>query len=335
MSTAERLQSSFDGFSDATLIAVGDVADENADLSFDEFVSKHDIPDVQIFRPQFADPHPIEIIDFGPRGENTETLVYHESMGTSLDPSSIMHIAPIALALPDTRIIGVGSPGGPGKGFGKLASYDRKDVSHGALLATVEPILEYLYYLELPDISHVGYSYGADKALEAIIAASGYDMRAPYVVSMEPVTVKQRRFAKLAFDFAKTDKHLDAYVEAAASPAYEEARKRSGGSIQYILGLGRLTNLAIARGLRHDLYRERLRGALDTEPDMVASIMWGSESELAIDERLISICDDAVMEYGNRVHPTRLEGHTHAMCDDIFFHAATVLHGIEQATRSR
>ncbi|HVA10562.1 MAG TPA: hypothetical protein VNG32_00150 [Candidatus Dormibacteraeota bacterium] len=326
--TAERLEA-YHPFSEAIVESVSEIAYQNAGLTWPEFVSRNNLPAVKTYTPKHA--KPIQLIDIIPGEGYDGTIVYHESMGTSINESSIMHVAPLALALPTKRIISVGSPDRPGKGYGKIAANQLSHVWIGDLRPTVDPTLEYLAVQGLYEASHIGYSYGADKALAATIFSQNYDLGVPYDVTIEPASVKNRNLLRLAMDFASAEKYLAEYETASNSRAFDEAREISGGLIGYSLGLLRLSNLATAHALSYADFEKRARQALTTKPDMFLSLQWGSESELAADGLMKNISGRLESDFDSRVKSTRLVGQRHAMSEDIFFHAATILHGIEQA----
>src|SRR5690606_14178235 len=108
----------------------------------------------------------------------------------------------------------------------------------------------------------------------------------PYAVAIEPASVKKRSILGLGNAFKSTEKALSGYVDANELPAFKAARKESVGPLNYVLGLGRLSNLAISKGLSGDGFMVRTAEALGAQSDMVATIAWGSESELAEPELL-------------------------------------------------
>lgn len=214
--TAERLRVIYP-FSDNILDVVNNIAEEQANLSYSEFMSSHKVPDVQIYQPQHS--KAVEILDITPK-EYNGVVVLHESMGTSLDPNAVMHVVPLTLALPDKRIIAVGNPGRPSKGYGKVGAADLPGVWSGSLRSTVEPILEYLVHVGEEKVGHVGYSFGADKVQAAGQFSDKYDLKALYGVSMEPVSIRRRNLLTLAWAFNSTTKYMADSVNATDSSAY-------------------------------------------------------------------------------------------------------------------
>lgn len=325
--TAETLQN-YHPFSEDIIQCVDEIANKQKNTSWVEYLESSNVPDIEIFHPDHS--KPIEILDIRPVDHDGDVIVYHEAMATSLDPNSIMHIMPLAQAMSTKRIIGVGNPGRPGQGYGKLNFGDRRTVGRGNLRPTVDPLLEYLNREGLEEVSHVGYSYGAEKVQAAAQFSDKYDLKIPFAISMDPPAVKDRGVILLGRDFLTTDKYLDDYISSTESTAYIQARKESGSALGYSLGLLRLSNFAIARSISKEGFEGRAEAALIAQPEMMTDVMWGSESEIAIDILMQGIVRRLSSGFGSRLRSTRFMGQKYAMCDDIFFHTAMVLHGIEQ-----
>lgn len=326
-STAERL-SQIHAFDPSILERVGEVADRNADLSLGEFLATNQIPDVGHYKPDHG--KKIEILDIIPNQDYEKVLVYHEAMATALDRNAVMHVAAIALAAPDIRVIAVGNPGRPTQGYGKVRLIDQHKVWVGDLRPIIDPTLQYLNSQGVENVTHAGFSYGADKVAAAATYSEQYDQCVVGGVFMDPVAIKHRGMLRLAKAYASTEKYLEQYIEASGSTAYLEARKESGGLLGYIIGLSRLTNIAIAHTLSGDGFESRLDAALTAQPEMRSHVMWGTESELSINSLMNDLTDRLQAKYGtNRLQTIRLIGQRHAMCDDIFLNAAAVLQAVE------
>lgn len=323
-SSAERLAQIYP-FDPVILERVGEVADRQSGLSFEEFLTQNQMPGVQIYPPKHG--KAIEVFDRIPVGGYDETWVYHEAMATGLDRNTLMHVGTLALAAPDKRIIAVGNPGRPGHGYGKARFLDLPKVWSGNLNPLVGPVFQYLASQGIESATHIGFSLGAD-----LVAASGehvdkYDQEVVKAIMMDPASVVIRGMIKLAIAYNETEKHLDHYIEATGSKPYLEARKLSGGLPSYVLALLRPNNIALSHMLGQDGFEGRADRALMAQPDMNAHVVWGSLDELALDGEMLKIQTQLQIAHGtDRVAGTRLEGQWHAMCDDIYLHTATILH---------
>ena len=178
--------------------------------------------------------------------------------------------------------------------------------------------------------SHVGHSYGADKAATAAGYANKYDQEVTQSILIDPASVKARSLVGLMQDFGKTASTLDAYIEAANSNALVKARelalKRHLGWAGYVIGLGRLSNIAIAHALSKEGFEERVDIALTNQANMKANIIWGTESTLAVNGLMETLTTRLINKYGEkRVISMPLMGQNHCMVDDVFLHAALVL----------
>lgn len=272
-----------------------------------------------------------EILDIIPTGDfdETQALVYHLPMANSIDENMAFQAATIHAAIPDKRLIAVGNPGAPGQSLGALPIEDRMKVAKGNLRPTIEPTLEYLDQERITRTQHVGYSYGAEKAAVATIFSDRYNQEVSHSVHIEPPSVKSRHLIELGQDFSLAEDHLDHYVEASGVRCFNEARKESAGKLMFILGLLRPTNIAIARGLTKPYFEYRMNAALNKQSQLQASIVWGSESELATDGLVEAITTNLQDDFGpHRVKRMRLPGQFHAFPNDIHLQAAVVLQSI-------
>jgi hypothetical protein len=177
-------------------------------------------------------------------------------------------------------------------------------------------------------VREVGYSFGA---LRASASAGHADYEVGRMVNIEPV-IKKRWLGRLGLDFAATAKELQRYVKASDMLTFEEARHDSVGAMAYNRGLMRLTNIAIARMLAHDKLEACLQAGLTHQPNMKASLAWGSESELAVDGLMNFVIATLRGHHGSeRVRTLRLVGQKHALANDIHLQAAIVLEGMQDA----
>lgn len=327
-STAERIGQIYP-FDPGILERVGEVADRSADLSYPDFLDANNIPKVTRFKPKNG--KKIQVIDFIPPDGYDNVVVYHEAMATPLTPNAIMHVAAIALAAPDTRVIGVGNPGKPGQGYGKVKLSELPELWDGKLRPVVDPILQYLNVQKVKEAAHTGYSYGVDRVAATAQHATAYDHKVTKGIFMDPASVVDRGMWKLGKAYYSTEEHLDHYVQSTGSRPYLESRKIGGGLVGYGLGLLRPTNLAVTHVLGQNGFGARLDSALVLQPEMDAHAIWGTESELAINGVMTELSSRMQQKYGSaRYKSTALPGQKHAMCDDIFLHAAMTLHGLGQ-----
>jgi pimeloyl-ACP methyl ester carboxylesterase len=327
---AERLQT-YHPFDQDVLDDVSEVAERQRSQTWEEVRTQ--LPNTEYFTPDGG--KTIEVLDIKPKGGHDQTQVYHAPMGNGLDENITTRIAALAASQPNTRIITVGNPGAPGQNSNKLKVAQLLGVWMGDLRAAVDPTLQYLAKNGVETATHIGYSYGADKAATAAQHAGQYDQEVPRGILMEPASVKKRSMIGLASDFGSSAKALDTYVQATASDAYREARKladkRNHGLTGYVLGLARLSNIAISHALATDQFEHRVDKALSEQDEMKVDVVWGSESELSIDSLVLDIVDRLQTQYSHRrVRGTVVHGQKHAMGDDIFLHAALILQSLKK-----
>lgn len=332
MSEIDRLNNYHD-FSVETTEAVAEVAERYRSYEtwpelFSDFQSAASHAQLHEVEYTPARGFPIKIVDIVPTEIDT-SLVYHLPMGNSIDQNMQARLLTLSAVLPNTRIIAAGNPAQPLTNSGRLTQQERNEVSRGRFRPTVDPILAYAHKEKIEQADQVGFSYGADKALAATLLTDYYDISTPKVVPMDPASVTPRTILQLGADFLATNKHLNDYVEATEFPAYIDARKvtgrKTGWLAGYGLGLTRQSNIAIARGITVGKFETRLAETLRHNPETHATLVWGTESELAINGIMHALAG-RISDSGqaNQFTAMPVIGQYHAMGDDIFLHAALV-----------
>jgi hypothetical protein len=320
----ERLESYYP-FDQDIIDTVAEVAARQQSMTYQEYFDSLFIgkPEMIDGGAQIVDIHPLSDWD------GRRARVIHQPMANPLDPNMLYQAATIYASDPTVRTIVTGNPSGIGYGQNLLSRDDREKVMNGNLRPTIDAVSRYLTSTGVESVEHIGYSYGADKAAVAAEFANDYDQEVMTSVHIEPVSVVKRSLAKLGAAFMSTNKELSRYVDASDTPAFKAARKESVGMVTYSLGLARLSNLAIAQALGRDGFEGRMDRALTNQPEMKSSIIWGTDSELAIDGLVSAITGRLIAKYGGeRVVPTRLPGQKHALPNDIHLQAALVLRGL-------
>ncbi len=324
MAEAERLRAYF-AFDDDVLARVAAVAAQQRSKSWE--IIKKELPTPKIFKPKRG--KPIEVVEFGPKEGYDDVQVYHLAMACRLDPNILMCIAMLAAAEPRTRLIAVGNLGGMQHHTGALRLRDMPGVWHGNLDAAVRPTMEYVQTQGITRATHLGYSFGADKAAAAVGLAHEYGQTVARAIFMDPAAVMRRTLGSLAHAFDEAGDAMENYVQAAALPAYNEARnvtkKLEFGYATYVAGLFRPTNVAIAEALARDGFEARVAKALKNQADAKVEIVWGSASELAHHGRMAALAGRLSNDFPGRVQTLIVEHQRHAMSSDLFLHDAIVL----------
>lgn len=327
MTTADRL-SNYYPFDPEVIDKVSEFADrQRGYATYGDFFDSVGVGETVKWQPDGY--LPSEILDIRPAEHDPEeALIYHLPMGNPLDPNQIYQIATIAGTNPNKRIIAAGNPSGRGYGYGRLDLWQRDRVANFDLRPVVEPVLRYVDEQGISRSHQVGYSYGSDKAAEAAMHA---DHEVENIITLEPV-LGSRNLVRLGLDFASTAKELDHYVKASGLPTFEAAREESVGMVDFDLGLLRLSNFAIARALAKGQFDVRLDNALERQHSARASVIWGSESELAVDGLCAAVCAGMSRTYSeHRVRGIRLPEQKHALANDIHLQAAVVRESLKTA----
>lgn len=333
MTTHERLEGYGAGFTPEVLGAVANVAEAQQHQSYKEFFAEYDVRESvdYLFDKDVA----LDVVDLIPTKDYDEShvRVMHLAMGQPLDPNQLYQIATCFAADPTTRLVAAGNPGGFGEWAGALPIGQGRKVYKGDLSPTVRPLLRYLHDQEgIETVEHVGYSRGADVAQVAAALSPEYDLDVTETKAIEPTAVKDRgsfrpfAMARLGIDFMSSGAALSGYVKASNTPAFREARNDSMGRPGFIRSLTRATNLATTSALANDRFEQRASDALIANPDMTSQVIWGTESELAINSLLHGIVGRMQATHGfDRVSGRPLEGQRHALANDIHLQAALTI----------
>lgn len=315
--TIDRLKGYHD-FSEEVLIKVGNVALQQAEFStYAGYLESLGIEDLS----------PRPVLDIR-RDNEEDALVVNLPMANCLDANQIFQVATVASALPHTRVIAFGNPAGGSKyKFNLLNVEQRAKVASGDFSPVAEISNRYLYSEYVDRASHYGASYGVEPALASTVDS---DHEIDNVIMVEPASVVPRGLIRLLRDFAASGSGFPYYVDKSGSKIFSEAVDSSDTISQtmFALGIGRLSNIAIGRGIAKGRFFENLDNALQSAElaDTNYSVIWGSESELAIDEVMQEKLPEIVeRDKFGQLQVTRLEGQKHALMNDIFLQAALVL----------
>ncbi|TXG76347.1 hypothetical protein E6P97_03735 [Patescibacteria group bacterium] len=258
----------------------------------------------------------VEVVEFGsPDAERT--VAYHLPMGNPLDPNQLYTLGTITAANPNMRLAAFGNPSGFDLRHGGIRPRFLTRIAKGDFNPLLEPVYRWVDQSGLDGVEHVGYSYGADLASQAVLSGK-HAVRS--MVAIEPV-VGRRNVLQLTKDFQATAEALDTYVGAVQLEGFKAARADSISEASYIKGLARPTNIAVALGLAKALFYARLEGALlsPRRDDMDATVAWGSQSELTDIDR-----------FPARVRQWKFKEQRHAMGNDIHLQAAIVTEALRQ-----
>ena len=267
----------------------------------------------------------IPLVDIDARdGEEAGVLVVHLPMGNSLDSNQLYQIATLALAFPTYRIIAFGNPSG------KPFAYRQQNLSFIDWMrvaftkkrrAVVTTELEYLHSQGITHAVHIGYSFGAMKALlTAYYAAPGEVQK---LILVDPVA-HSRYTKQLLEDFQSTFKPLGDYVNRTKLRTFFDARKDAEG-VRMTQGIIRPVNIAYGLMLSRLDFITTLKEILGKFPLLRVAVAWGGKSELGNDAHMKANLHTLNYETAKgRVQQLRLSPDTHAFANDVFLYVAIV-----------
>lgn len=296
---SERLLGYYD-FSPDVIAAVSDTASWQDKQSFESLTSKYKVESgpTEVCPP--GSKKPLEVLRFLPDVDYDEHAldIYHLPMANNISPNMVMRGIRLFGSNPTTPLLMVGNPGSPGSPTGKLTWAEMFQVFRNKDLGPINRgLLQLLEAQGVDKTRHLGYSYGADKAVAATRLSPEYGQTVTNGVLVEPAAVIKRNFAKLAMDFNKSGLLLEDYWQQTDSQAYQAIRQSENyiGLARYVLGLGRLSNLVIENTLIGDGFRQGLQDAIVAQPDIGLAIAWGAESEIGDDDSMLSITKDPML----------------------------------------
>jgi hypothetical protein len=335
MNTVERLQGYYPHFNIDNLLHISKAAFAQNGMEFNQLTSMYGVED----GPQIIKPHgaykPFEALTFRPRRDYDETVmrVYHLPMANRIGPNMVMRGIRLFAADQSEPLMLVGNAAEPGHGAGKQSLKEIWQMSHDKTLApTVEGLTLHLHDLGITSVSHLGYSYGADKAAEAISTSAEYHQTVKYGVLVEPASIAAQGVLALAKKFQASGNKLQDYIDQTDSVPYQAIRAKENNRTLalYAAGLLRLSNLAIAKVLATDGFSQRVENGVEKQPKAQLTIGWGSASELTDDDTMQRIYSMLRTDYPDRIRKLRLMGMHHAGSEDIDLHAAIMLEGLTE-----
>lgn len=266
----------------------------------------------------------VPLVDIDSReGVERGVLVVHLPMGNSLDPNQLYQVATLALAFPSHRIIAFGNPSG------KPFAYTQENLSvrdwwrvafTKKLRGAVSAELEYLSSQGIKNAYHVGYSYGALKALLTVYY--GEPSRAKGLILLDPVA-HPRYPQQLLKDFSSTFKPLGEYVNRTKLQTFLDARQDAVKFVRYSQGIVRPVNIAIGFMLARTDFISLLQQALEKYAHITAFVAWGAKSELGNDAHMKASLHTLAHDTAKgRVHALRLDNDSHAFANDLFLYVA-------------
>ena len=328
--TKARLQS-YGLFSDATIKTVTKVAQQQVEYArYEDYFKGMGLPAPALH--YYTKRRAVPVVDVAPRQHPEQGVIaMHLPMGNPLDANQLYQVATMAATLPAYRIVAFGNPSGApyrfkqqGRSLGELwrIAFGR---SKQALVAGE---LDYLSSMNYENVCHVGYSYGAHKAL---IASTHSSAVVAGIVLVDPVA--HSRYARqLLGDFKRTFGPMGEYVNRTGVDSYFEARKATAG-VRYNAGLVRPVNLAVGMMLSRLDFIPLLGRVAKQHPHARITVAWGSASELGNPAHLQANLHNLGQGYRD-VRSYRLEGDTHTFANDIHLHAAIIcesLSGVKKA----
>lgn len=327
--TKERLER-YGLFSPDTLETVAKVAEAQGKVtSYEDFFRSLAMPKptLHLMKRGWGVP----VVDIPPRekGEG-RVIVMHLPMSNPLDENQLYHIATVAACLPTYRVIGFGNPSGEpykfraqNRGVYRLFSiaFTRQR------LALVAPEIDYLRAQGITAAHHVGYSYGAHKALIESLYLRPNELAS--VTLVDPVA-HPRGLRQLINDFRSTFAPMGEYVNRTEVQSYFDARAAAAKTKHHKGALRRPISIAIGILMARLDFIPFLKSVSEQHPATRFTVAWGSKSELGNDAHMVTSLA-ALAKREVNVKSMRLKDDSHALANDIHLQASIIYEAIKRA----
>ncbi len=321
--TADRLKRC-NVFSEATIKTVASFADKQSKYtSYKDFFNAMNIPKPTLFTMKKSGG--VAVVDILAKNKQKGTIVLHLPMANPLDENQLYHIATVVGTNPSYRVIAFGNPSG------KPYNYREQNLNLWQKFAVaftnnLRPLvcaeLEYIKSQGIEETHHVGYSYGAHKAMIEAYYSNPATVKS--LTLIDPVA-HTRGFRQLVHDFKNTLQPMGEYVNRTHIQTYFDARKAAADKRHYDHALTRPINIAIGLLLRRVDFITMLEKVFRQQPGMLATVAWGSQSELTNDAHMKVSMHRLKYEEKKNIRAIRIETGKHALANDIHLYAAFIL----------
>jgi hypothetical protein len=321
MTSADKLQPYYD-FDPEITEGLDRFEYDTAGMTFAELADQYSADEGRLITVFPGATHPSEIIML--RGvhapQEKAPQIEYAAMAGPVDANAVYKMIVRHAVDPDRTKFLVGNPSGPGKPNGKLSFREAAKVATSADFSSiVEPILRFMQNTDVNEISHVGYSLGANYGLTAIDVSEKLGLGIAKSGLIEPAIV---RGVQLPINFMKSSTRGEEFAEMSESQAYKEARNAMNIP-NYLLGLLRVSNLAIGAALMRNEFVDQLEDVAKRYGDRI-TIVTGQESELSDGAAVQAVTNVSGMEH------ISIKNMPHAGGEFDLLHAAMMLQSTRQ-----
>lgn len=313
-------------FSDETLDFVAEKAQAQREFStYQKFFASVGMPKEPTF---FMDDsgRGVFLVDLDARAAKEKgVMVVHLPMNNSLDTNQLYQVAWLAYVYPEYRVIAFGNPSGAPFRLKEqrfsFADWMRMSFTkHRRASVGVE--LSYLTSQGIHSAVHIGFSYGAIKAL--LLTSYAPIGAVEKLIILDPVS-HPRNPLRLLSDFNKTSRRLAEYVNRTGLKTFLDARADAARTVDYNGGLLSSPNIAIGLMIARVNVHDILVHCLQRDPSLRVFAAWGTKSELSDDMRMQATVSGVQEEVSpKRIHGQPLKDDSHAFANDLHEFAALV-----------
>lgn len=217
-----------------------------------------------------------DIVDIRSDNRDDErAIIVHQPLSNPLKAHRLIGVASIAAMFPDRRILSFSNPGHPGSKHKRISIFGAPKLAGGNLTNYMQYVERYVVNQEIEEVVHVGESIGADLATEAG-SHSRYNSLA--VVGLDPGSNVASSFRSMTQAFGSSNDAFRGYLHGNDQELSSTSFDVAGDGDTYMLGLARITNLAMAKMVSKGGYSDRAERALRNGTDVF--VAHGTLSEL-------------------------------------------------------
>lgn len=326
--TAKRLRE-YGVFSDETIKIVASFAEKQAEYKdYRAFFEAARIPTPDLYVNERGEG--VVVVDIAATKPEQGVLVVHLPMANPLDANQLYQVAAVVTTNPAYRVIAFGNPSGAPFAYKQQNLTLWKRFGIGSL-RNLQPLvsaeLEYLEARDIKNAHHVGYSYGAHKALIEVSYAKSGSVES--LALIDPVA-HPRGLKQLVENFKSTFQPMGEYVNRTKLQTYFDARNEAAKTKHHDKALRRQINIAIGFMMARFDMMPFLEKLLEKQPKLKVIVAWGGKSELGNNAHLSTRLHRLKYEIKADVHPMRLEDDAHAFANDVCLYAAIIAESLRK-----
>jgi hypothetical protein len=317
----------YNAFSETTIKVVAKFAKKQASYkTYQDFFKSVKLPEPKLYLNEKGEGVPV--VDIAASKKEKGTIVIHLPMANPLDANQLYNVATIVATNPNYRVIAFGNPSGAPFSYKQQNLTFKKRFGIGTL-RNLRPLIsaeiDYLFKHGISDMHHLGYSFGAHKALVETSYMEPGQVKS--LILIDPVA-HPRGLKQLIENFKSSFKPLGEYVNRTKLQTYFDARAEAAETKHHDRALMRPINIAIGFMMARLDFIPMLQKTVGQQSNLRVTVAWGSKSELGNDAHFTTTLNQLAHDKPGKLHSVRFDGYKHAFANDVHLYAAIVREGL-------